>query len=543
MKKIIKENKVFILSSLILSLLLTVSVEFVKNKHFSVLDVNLWINFILFFIMFILVFLLIKLIDNKIVKKINNQCEYTKDELIKYFLGNIIVLFCILWFVYLALYPGYYSYDAPRQLIQFFSDNQLSAHHPVIHTLLLSACVFIGNKFFYGTNCGIAIYTYIQMIIVIISLSYMFVKLLKFKVNKYIVIFSEALIVLNPVFQIFVMTTTKDVIFSALFIIWIIHIIERYEDEEKFFSSFGKICFYIINVIFMCLFRKQGIYIVGCVGIIQCFISKRYLKKNICLLVGIVSIFYFIIGPVSSWCGIIKSPIKEMLSVPLQQIARVINENGNITDEEKEIFYNIVSEENVNKYIPYISDPVKDNMNELYFKSHLKDFIKLYINIGVKNFSIYIDSFLYGIVGYVSPIEDVDNGYIGIFGFMSSYMFEIFDLPYIKEARVYSDTKFASYKYYLYDVRENMLADVPIISFWCNTSFSFWMFAISTVFIIYKKNYKYLIVSLIACVFLGILALGPVCCIRYVLPILSAVPIIISLSTKDSIKESVAKKS
>ena len=67
------------------------------------------------------------------------------------------------------------------------------------------------------------------MMIVILSFSYIVIKLLKFNVNKYVIIISEALIVLNPVFQIFVMTSTKDTIFSSLFIIWVIHVIEMYE--------------------------------------------------------------------------------------------------------------------------------------------------------------------------------------------------------------------------------------------------------------------------------------------------------------------------
>ena len=536
MKKIIKENKVFILSSFILSLLLTASVDFVETKHFSVLNFDFWFKYIIFTCGFIFLFSLIKYIDNKIVKKINMKKDekYSKENLIKIFLINSIILFAIFWMAYIALYPGYFSYDAPGQIIQVFHYKELNAHQPVIHTLLLSVCIAIGNKFFWGTNCGLAIYTFIQMMIVILSLSYIFIKLLEFNVNKYVIIISEALIIINPVFQIFVMTSTKDVIFSSLFIIWIIHVVEMYESGEKFFASVSKNIFYVINVILMCLFRKQGIYVVFCVGLVQCFTMKKYFKKYLCSFICIIAIFNFIIGPVSSWLGIVESPVKEILSVPLQQMSRVINENGNITDEQKEMFYKFVPKNKVKNYIPYISDPIKDNMNEIYFKLHIKDFIKLYIDLGIKNFSIYVDSFLYGIVGYVAPVEDEENIYIGIFEFIGPELYEVFGLPYIKEGAVFEETKFEGYKNYLYHVRETLLVDIPIISFWCNTSFSFWIFAVCTIIIIYKKNYKYLIVSLIALIFGGILALGPVCCIRYIIPIKYAIPIIISLATKNN---------
>ena len=134
------------------------------------------------------------------------------------------------------------------------------------------------------------------MMIVILSLSYIFIKLLEFNVNKYVIIISEALIIINPVFQIFVMTSTKDVIFSSLFIIWIIHVVEMYESGEKFFASVSKNIFYVINVILMCLFRKQGIYVVFCVGLVQCFTMKKYFKKYLCSFICIIAIFNFIIG-------------------------------------------------------------------------------------------------------------------------------------------------------------------------------------------------------------------------------------------------------
>lgn len=535
MIKIFKNNKVFILSSIILSLLITISVDFVENKHFSILNSGFWIKFLVFTFLFLGIFLIINCLDNKLLKKINiKNNEYTEKELTYYFILNSIFLFCILIFAYLALYPGYFTYDAPSQILQVFYYNKLDAHQPVIHTLLLCGCISLGINWLGSTNLGLAIYTLIQMMIVILSFSYMFVKLLSFKGNKWIVIISELIIVLNPVFQIFVMTSTKDVIFSALFIVWIINVLEMYENKESFFTSIRKNIFYIINTILMCLFRKQGIYIVFFIGLIQCFKFKEYKKRFISLFVIILVMYNLIIGPISTSLGISISPVKEMLSVPLQQIARVINEDGNINDKQKSIFFKYVSEENTKKYIPYISDPIKDSLNEVYFNNHIKDFFKLYIDIGINNLSTYIDSFLYGIVGYFSPIEDVENDYIGIFEFFNSKVYRSFAMPYIKEGAVLEDSKFIEYKVYLEEVRSTLLSNVPIVSFWCNTSFSFWITAISTVIIINKKNKKYIIVPVILILFYSILALGPVCCIRYILPVMFVVPIMISLAFKNN---------
>lgn len=122
MNKIIKENKVFILSSLILSLLLTISVDFVDKKHFSIVNIGFWCKYIVFTGIFVFLFILINYVDNKIIKKINvkKDEEYSKEDIIKIFLINSMILFAILWIVYLALYPGHFPYDAPRQLLQVF---------------------------------------------------------------------------------------------------------------------------------------------------------------------------------------------------------------------------------------------------------------------------------------------------------------------------------------------------------------------------------------------------------------------------------------
>ena len=53
----------------------------------------------------------------------------------------VFLSWCVYLPVFLAVYPGIYSYDASAQLLQFYGKLPLTTHHPLIHTLYLGLAV------------------------------------------------------------------------------------------------------------------------------------------------------------------------------------------------------------------------------------------------------------------------------------------------------------------------------------------------------------------------------------------------------------------
>ena len=69
---------------------------------------------------------------------------------------------CVYLPVFLAVYPGIYSYDASAQLLQFYGKLPLTTHHPLIHTLYLGLCMKIAGRLFHTYQAGMALYALSQ---------------------------------------------------------------------------------------------------------------------------------------------------------------------------------------------------------------------------------------------------------------------------------------------------------------------------------------------------------------------------------------------
>ena len=110
---------------------------------------------------------IIKLKTKYLYKYDKKSFEIKKDDW-KVFLFYIIIIF-LLWIpVFLAYYPGLFSYDCRWQIPQH--KGTYSNHHPLMHTLLMQLFYYkIGGKLFDSYTTGMACYTIMQMIILAIA--------------------------------------------------------------------------------------------------------------------------------------------------------------------------------------------------------------------------------------------------------------------------------------------------------------------------------------------------------------------------------------
>lgn len=76
--------------------------------------------------------------------------------------------------VLLAVYPGFFVYDAQEEWLQVASRN-FTTHHPLVHVLLLGGIVCAVHKVTDSYNLGIACYMTVQMLIVSGCFTYLLV--------------------------------------------------------------------------------------------------------------------------------------------------------------------------------------------------------------------------------------------------------------------------------------------------------------------------------------------------------------------------------
>lgn len=162
---------------------------------------------------------------------------------------------------------------------------------------------------------------------------------------------------------------------------------------------------YIIVTFLFCFSRTNGLY--AWLFFLP-FLLWHFRKSLKGWLVSVGICFLLIViykGIVLPGFHVTEPDVVESLSVPLQQIAYTIQNDGIFSEKDKEILENIVDMKAIGEcYDAHISDPVKNTIrgigNQEYIITHKADFLKMYLSVGWKNPVDYIIAFLNQSRGY-----------------------------------------------------------------------------------------------------------------------------------------------
>lgn len=365
------------------------------------------LKFIAYFITFYSILLILY---TNILKKIKiNDNLKLKEK--KYFMDNFksfiictIIIFIAYIPYFLANYPGIFTTDSASEMSSALNNmGNLVNHHPILHIYIISICLKIG-KAIGSDNIGIAIYSILQMIATAMTFSYTIRYMTKKNVNIYTRIISLIFFALYPPFAAYSVTMWKDVPFALAMLLFTIQIIEIVTNKE-YINNIKNIVKFIIIMLLVILFRNNGIYVI-LITLPILLICLKDNRKKLSIITVLIIIFYILYkGPIFKALNITDGPVREALSVPIQQIARTVKYKGEeLTDREKEMIYKYIPMENIGeKYYPLISDNVKDNFNNEEFKKNKKDFIILWLKLLNKYPKEYVEAFLDNSFGYWYP--------------------------------------------------------------------------------------------------------------------------------------------
>ena len=434
---------------------------------------------------------------------------------------EMLVSFSILLFLWLpaffAMWPGLYSYDAPGRLANYFSSSIISAHFPVLHTLLMIGSVEIGQNIGIGADGGVLIYSIIQAVVMSFCISYMLSFIWRKMKCKYLALISLVLLGINPVIQIMVFTTTHDIIFGGVMLVMMVLLTDAAIYSEEFFESKAKMISLSMMALLMCMFRNQGIYMLVLLLPFAIIAWKNYrIKVTIILLIPII-ITKIITGPVYSSLGIQGVNPREALCLPIQQLAHTATHNPDRISEEEYIqIYKYIPREYLQLYNSGIADPVKSGFDSEEFRRSPLDFVTVWIKVGINNPTAYLTAFV--AEGY---------GYYYLFDTAYYDRFIVWDYENMPEPQVRRDTKLPFYEKYLEDITyDGTYKGIPVIS----QALPFTLMMICVYFSLLRKKYKLLSLLVLPLGYFGTLLIGPVIGIRYVFPLLIMVPLFLGLT-------------
>lgn len=431
---------------------------------------------------------------------------YSQRQMRRTFVLTAVLIFLCYMPVFLAVYPGFFVYDAQDELMQVVT-RSFSTHHPLLHVLLMGGIVQAGYKITGSYNIGIAFYTLFQMAVLSCIFSWCICRLKREGMGKIGRTIAALYFGFFPVVVMFVLCSAKDGLFSGMLLAMVM-VLRQWQAEGKFDRK--ELILFSMTAVFMMLLRHNGFYA------FVVFAVLVFRKKKLFWAAGAAVCYLLISSGLTFVFQADDSEHQELLTVPIQQMARVYGtEKDLLPENEKLTLYEILPKEALVRYTPKISDGVKMSFdNEAYGKEPGK-YIRLWFSWGIRHPFTYLNAWFMTSYGFWYPgaIIDVYKGntmFTFTYGDSSYFGFEVEEpgnrysfLPWLEEV----------YRSISLDV---VWQKIPVMSLLFSPGFLFWVTAFALGFFFYtgkkERAIPYILPLLVWCTVL----LGPTYLVRYV---------------------------
>ena len=503
-----------------------------KNIGYFLLSLIMYIGY--YYLFLVLISYLFRFLDK------NNFSEENKEKKDNKFVAAFkkhpflfsLCFIVICWLPYIIpYYPIILSPDPSFQIRQFFGIRTkyadyailldenvvMTNHHPVTHTMLLGGCLKLGTMIG-NDNLGLFFYSIIQISVLasVLAFSIYYMQKMGFK-TKYLigVLLIYALV---PMFPLYAMSGVKDVLFGAfisLYFIFLHNLVKTKCEGYKWWNYL----FIIILLILICLFRNNGIHVLILSLPFTLIIARKKWKQLLTVMVcvfGFYGVFDKVILP---YYKITPGSIREVLSVPFQQTARLAKYHSDeFTEEEIATIDKILGYDDLaERYDPELADPVKNEFNKYATDEDLKKYFKVWFNGLIKHPGTYIEATMNNVYGFFCPEKT------------KWYVYYNFDNRITENG--------FDYHYNSLETSRNILSEyavafpyIPGIGLISNIGFNVWIIFTLFAYAIYKKLYKNILVLAPALILILVCVVGPAnTYFRYALPFIFAMPFIIGV--------------
>lgn len=328
------------------------------------------------------------------------------------FFAALVILSLFIWLPYfLAFYPGILTNDSLNQLYQAVGLSDYNNNHPWIHTMLIHLCYRLGMALFGSEQKAVALYTLIQMVFLACVYCYSLLVFYRECVSRWILLLLFCFYTLLPVNALPVVYMDKNGYFSAFVLLYIVLVwkMARHHSQGQAVRWYDWLGFVIVGFL-VSIFRSNGYYaFLLSIPFTLYFFRKVWKKAGACLLAVVACVMLYK-GPVLRSFGVEGTDFIESLSIPLQQVARVVTVKGTdaLSKDEYDLLDTILNVDSVGEiYFERISDPIKNAIrakgNKEYLRANMEKYTRLYLSLGFRNFPVYLDAYILQTQGFYAP--------------------------------------------------------------------------------------------------------------------------------------------
>lgn len=418
--------------------------------------------------------------------------------------------------VFLAVYPGFFVYDAQDEYVQV-ATRAFSTHHPLLHVLLLGGMICGVHKLTGSYNLGIACYVIFQMLLAAAVFAFLLSYLQKKGASRAFRRGSLLYLGLFPTVVMFTLCSAKDALFALALVLLLLCLLELGTAEAVFYGTSAWRLLFVASAAAMMLFRNNGLYAFLLLLPLLVFLQKRNRLRILSLCLCALGIFFLINGSLKAALRADDSERQEILTVPIQQLARAYRYAPEVfSEQDLAALHEILPEKSLALYTPRLSDPVKAGFDNAAFAKDKAKYAALWLRIGLKKPLIYFNAWCLTSYGFWYPpmVINVYGGHT-VFTFTykdSSYFGYEVEEPGHREskipwlAEVYRKLSLEVWK-------EN----IPVLSWLFSPGGMFWLYALLFVGLLNNKRYEILYPFLPVFLLWLTTLLGPTYLPRYVL--------------------------
>lgn len=334
------------------------------------------------------------------------------------FITFFLCLLC--WVPYLLFeFPGIMTPDSINQFSQAVGVWELSNHHSVIHTLLIMIFYKSGLTITGDPIISVAFYTVFQMIFMAFVAAYTVRTMQIVKLKTYICVITMLFYALLPYHGMYVVTMWKDILFAGCVTLFSATLVRLYfldsREKMKISTLFSIILPYIISGFMICMLRSNGfIAFIPTIPFIL-FTLREQMKKVLPATCIILLLAIFIRFPCMYIYGIKQADFAESISIPAQQMARVVANGESLSEYETEHLNQFMDVSQISKvYDRHVSDPIKYLIRENgieNLEANKGEFFSLWFHMGLNHPRAYLDGFVDQTFGYWYPDAQSDIGW------------------------------------------------------------------------------------------------------------------------------------
>lgn len=337
-----------------------------------------------------------------------SRIAYDKVDVRLVIWSGIFIFICWLPY-YLTYWPGFIFGDTIVSLSQAYGYSPLSNHHPVVFTYLLKMCLYVSQLLSLGPSVGIAIYSLFQMLIMASCFGFMLAWLrARFNASATLLAILAILFAGSTYMATFSIALWKDPIFSiSLMMVSLLlfdFVLYRGFRNKRSIVSLG---FFLLCMTFL---RSNGFYITTLLFVIFIILCMRnaFRKQGkesyfapMLLCMGVSLTYVLVTGPIYQVLGVQPSEPSESLGIPLNQMARVVALDGDMSPEDKEFMNDILPLDlYTSTYRPCCTDLLKwdGNFNNETLKG--TDFWVHWLSMLIRNPRVFFEAWELQTCGY-----------------------------------------------------------------------------------------------------------------------------------------------